>query len=631
MNKLFRNLIVILVIFVVVSALFTFFNTEDPNVERVGISQIAEQARNNQIDRTEVDQDKVYIFLKDGKEQVATKEGQTSLVDTLSSYGVTPEQLAGMNIEVKEPSSSSFILSTILPFVIPFLFIAGFIWFLMRQVQGSNNRAISFGQSNAKTLDQSLNKKRVTFNDVAGVKEAKEELKEVVEFLRYPQKFLSLGARIPKGVLLLGPPGVGKTIIARAVAGEANVPFFHISGSEFVEMFVGVGASRVRDLFKKAKRSAPCIIFVDEIDAVGRQRGAGLGGSHDEREQTLNQILVEMDGFENETNVIVIAATNRPDVLDPALMRPGRFDRQVVLDLPDIADREAILNVHAKNKPLANDVNLRALAERTPGFSGADLANLMNEGAILAARKNLKQINQIQLIEAIEKVMLGPERKSHVLSKREKEIAAWHEAGHALVATVMPHADPVHKVSIVSRGRAAGYTMKIPSEDKNLHSKSEFLADLAVSLAGHATEKMVFKELTTGASNDLKVATNLARKLVTTYGMSDMGPMTFGDHSEMIFLGREISEQKNYSEKVAARIDEEIAKFIDESYQTAWDILEKHYNQLKAIADKLMEVETLEREQYEALVHEVIPKEKLSRPSGSDMPAPQPEFGPQVA
>jgi cell division protease FtsH len=631
MNKLFRNLIIILAIFVVVSALFTLFNTEDPDVEQVGISQVAEQARNGQIERTEVEEDKVYIFLKDGVEQVATKEQQESLVDTLSSYGVNPEQLAAMNIQIKEPSSTTFILSTLLPFVLPFLFIAGFIWFLMRQVQGSNNRAISFGQSGAKTLDQSLNRKRVTFNDVAGVKEAKEELKEVVEFLRYPQKFLSLGARIPKGVLLLGPPGVGKTIIARAVAGEANVPFFHISGSEFVEMFVGVGASRVRDLFKKAKRSAPCIIFVDEIDAVGRQRGAGLGGSHDEREQTLNQILVEMDGFENETNVIVIAATNRPDVLDPALMRPGRFDRQVVLDLPDIGDREAILNVHAKNKPLANDVNLRALAERTPGFSGADLANLMNEGAILAARKNLKQINQIQLIEAIEKVMLGPERKSHVLSKREKEIAAWHEAGHALVATIMPHADPVHKVSIVSRGRAAGYTMKIPSEDKNLHSKSEFLADLAVSLAGHATEKMVFKELTTGASNDLKVATNLARKLVTTYGMSEMGPMTFGDHSEMIFLGREISEQKNYSEKVAARIDEEIAKFINDSYQTAWDVLEKHYNQLKAIADKLMEVETLEREEYEAIVKDVIPKEKLARPTASDMPIPQPEFGSQPA
>jgi cell division protease FtsH len=631
MNKLIRNLVIILIIFAIVSAAFTLFRTEDKDVKSVSISQVAEQTKNSQVERMEVEDDKVYVFLKDGAKEVANKERQESLVDTLESYGVSPEQLAATRIEIKDSSSSSFIVSTLLPFVIPFLLIAGFIWFLMRQVQGSNNRAMSFGQSNAKVMEQSDRRKRITFNDVAGVKEAKEELKEIVEFLRYPQKFFSLGARIPKGVLLLGPPGVGKTIIARAVAGEANVPFFHISGSEFVEMFVGVGASRVRDLFKKAKRNAPCIIFVDEIDAVGRQRGAGLGGSHDEREQTLNQILVEMDGFENETNVIVIAATNRPDVLDPALLRPGRFDRQVVLDLPDIADREAILKVHSKNKPLAKEVNLRSLAERTPGFSGADLANLMNEGAILAARKNLKQINQIQLFEAIEKVMLGPERKSHIMSKKEKEIAAWHEAGHALVATVLPHADPVHKVSIVSRGRAAGYTMKLPSEDKNLHSKSEFLADLAMTLAGHATEKMVFKEITTGASNDLKVATSLARKLVTVYGMSDLGPMTFGDQQEMIFLGREISEHKNYSEKVAARIDEEVAGFIGRAYQTASDILEKYQKYLKAIADKLIEVETLEREDYEALVMDVIPKEKLFRKPDRDITPPAPEFSSQPA
>jgi cell division protease FtsH len=628
MSKLVRNILVILAIFVVVSAVFAFLNNEDKNVERVTISQVAEQAKSGQIDRVEVEEDRVHVFLKDGKQEVANKEKQESFVTTLETYGVTQDQLASFRVDVKNSSSSSFFISTILPFVIPFLFIAGFIWFLMRQVQGSNNRAMSFGQSNAKVMEQSDRRKRVTFNDVAGVKEAKEELREIVEFLKYPQKFFNLGARIPKGVLLLGPPGVGKTIIARAVAGEANVPFFHISGSEFVEMFVGVGASRVRDLFKKAKRNAPCIIFVDEIDAVGRQRGAGLGGSHDEREQTLNQILVEMDGFDQETNVIVIAATNRPDVLDPALMRPGRFDRQVILDLPDISDREAILKVHAKNKPLAKNVNLRSLAERTPGFSGADLANLMNEGAILAARKNLKEIPQAELFEAIEKVMIGPERKSHVLSKREKEIAAWHEAGHALVATVLPHADPVHKVSIVSRGRAAGYTMKIPSEDKNLHSKSEFLADLAVSLAGQATEKMIFNEITTGASNDLKVATNLARKLVTAYGMSEMGPMTFGDQHEMIFLGREISEQKNYSEKVAARIDEEVAGFIDRAYKTASDILQKYNSYLKAIADKLMEIETLEREDYEAIVMDIIPKEKLMKKGGPSQTIPAtPEFG----
>ena len=631
MNKLIRNLIIVLAIFAVVSAAFTLFNTEDDSIARVSISQVAEQVKSSQVDRVEVEEDRVNVFLKDGTQELANKERQDSFVTTLESYGVTSEQLGAVKIEIKDASSSSFVFSTLLPFIIPFLFIAGFIWFLMRQVQGSNNRAISFGQSNAKVLEQSDRRKRVTFDDVAGVKEAKEELKEVVEFLKYPQKFFNLGARIPKGVLLLGPPGVGKTIMARAVAGEANVPFFHMSGSEFVEMFVGVGASRVRDLFKKAKRNAPCIIFVDEIDAVGRQRGAGLGGSHDEREQTLNQILVEMDGFENETNVIVIAATNRPDVLDPALMRPGRFDRQVILDLPDINDREAILQVHSKNKPLAKDVDFRALAERTPGFSGADLANMVNEGAILAARKDLKEVNQIQLIEAIEKVMLGPERKSHVLSKKEKEIAAWHEAGHALVATVIPEADPVHKVSIVSRGRAAGYTMKIPSEDKNLHSKSEFLADLAVSLAGQATERMIFKEITTGASNDLKVATGLARRLVTSYGMSDLGPMTFGDQSEMIFLGREISEQKNYSERIASRIDEEVAGFIDRAYKTAEGILEKHKDLLKGIAEKLIEVETLEREEYEALVMTVIPKEKLSKKAATVITPPTPEFGATLA
>jgi len=629
MNRLLRNFLVALAIFAVVATVFMVFNPDESDVSRVTISQVAEEAKAGQVDRLEVEEGRVYAFLKNGAKQVANKEPQESLVETLTSYGVTPEQLSAVKIEVKDASSSSVIVSTILPFVIPFLIIAVFIWFLMRQVQGSNNRAMSFGQSGAKTLEQSDRRKRVTFNDVAGVKEAKEELKEIVEFLKYPQKFFSLGAKIPKGVLLLGPPGVGKTIIARAVAGEANVPFFHISGSEFVEMFVGVGASRVRDLFKKAKRNSPCIIFIDEIDAVGRQRGAGLGGSHDEREQTLNQILVEMDGFDNETNVIVIAATNRPDVLDPALIRPGRFDRQVVLDLPDIADREAILKVHSKNKPFATDVNIRALAERTPGFSGADLANLMNEGAILAARKNQKEIKQINLVDAIEKVMLGPERKSHLLSKREKEIAAYHEAGHALVATVMEHADPVHKVSIVSRGRAAGYTMKVPAEDKNLHSKSEFLADLAVSLAGQATEKMIFSEITTGASNDLKVATSLARKLVTVYGMSDMGPMTFGDQQEMIFLGREITEHKNYSEKVAARIDEEVAGFIDRAYKTAADILQKYSSHLKSIADKLIEVETLDRTEYEALVSDIIPKHKLERKMVNDATVPTPEFGPQ--
>ena len=590
----------------------------DPNQTggAVSVSTIADQINNGEVERIEITGNDLAVFLKDGTKQESTKESEIALSETLSNYGVDPAKFKAVKIEVKQPSASSFIFSTILPFVLPFLLIAGFIWFLMRQVSGSNNRAMSFGQSGAKLMDENAHKK-VTFADVAGIKEAKEELKEIVEFLKFPQKFFSLGAKIPKGALLLGPPGVGKTLVARAVAGEANVPFFHISGSEFVEMFVGVGASRVRDLFKKAKKNSPCIVFIDEIDAVGRQRGAGIGGSHDEREQTLNQILVEMDGFEANTNVIVIAATNRPDVLDPALLRPGRFDRQVILDLPDINDRESILKIHAKNKPLAQNVDLRALAERTPGFSGADLANLMNEGAILAARRNLKETTQAELFDAIEKVMLGPERKSHILSKREKEIAAWHEAGHALVATVLEHADPVHKVSIVSRGRAAGYTMKLPMEDRNLHSKSEFIADLAVSLGGYATEKMVFNEITTGASNDLKVATGLARKLVTVYGMSEkLGPMTFGSAQEMIFMGREITEQKNYSEKVAALIDEEISDFIDRAYKTAAETIKKYKKQLTIIAEKLVENETIEREEFEKLMAEIIPDNKLMKKRG---------------
>ncbi|MBX4191328.1 MAG: ATP-dependent zinc metalloprotease FtsH [Candidatus Doudnabacteria bacterium] len=614
MNKFFRNLFIILGIFLLVSGAL-LFSSKDETTNRVNLSKVADEVSAGTVSRIEVSDNELTIVLKDGTKQLATKEKEVALSDALkNTYNVDPVKIKEANIEPKADGSSSFLISTILPFVIPFLLIAGFIWFLMRQVQGSNNRAMSFGQSGAKLLEQSDRRKRITFADVAGVKEAKEELKEIVEFLRFPQKFFSLGARIPKGVLLLGPPGVGKTLVARAVAGEANVPFFHISGSEFVEMFVGVGASRVRDLFKRAKRNAPCIIFIDEIDAVGRQRGAGLGGSHDEREQTLNQILVEMDGFENETNVIVIAATNRPDVLDPALLRPGRFDRQVVLDQPDINDREAIMNVHAKEKPLAKDVNIRQIAERTPGFSGADLANLMNEGAILAARRNKKEIGQVELTEAIEKVMIGPERKSHLLTKKEKEIVAWHEAGHALVAAVLPHADPVHKVSIVSRGRAGGFTMKLPSEDRNLHSKSEFLADLAVSLGGFATEKMIFNELTTGASNDLKVATKLARRLVTMFGMSEtLGPMTFGESQEMIFLGREISEHKNYSEKVAAQIDAEVSGFIERAFETANDTIRKYHKQLKLIADRLMEKETIERDEFEELLLDIIPKEKLMK------------------
>lgn len=615
MNKFFKNTGIVVLAFVIVALVVASFSPSTKTKD-VNFSTLVDQVSKDQVSKIEVDdtETNLAVTLKDGTKEMTTKEKNLSLFETLKNYGVAPEKITAVDIKPATHSSWSSLAGLILPILIPALLVMGLLYFLMRNVQGQNNKAMSFGQSQARLQDD--RKKKVTFKDVAGVKEAKEELNEVVEFLKYPQKFLQLGAKIPKGVLLLGSPGVGKTLLARAVAGEANVPFFHMSGSEFVEMFVGVGASRVRDLFKKAKRHAPCIVFIDEIDAVGRQRGAGLGGSHDEREQTLNQILVEMDGFETDTNVIVIAATNRPDVLDPALLRPGRFDRQVVIDPPDINDREQILKVHAANKPLAKDVELRKIAERTAGFSGADLANLLNEAAILAARVNMKEINQLHIKEAVEKVMLGPERKSHMLSVKEKEVTAYHEGGHALIASVLPNSDPVHKVSVVSRGRAAGYTMKVPSEDKHLHTKNEFLDDIVVALGGLAAEKMVFNEQTTGASNDLKVATNLARRMVTMYGMSDeMGPMTFGDSNEMVFLGRDIAEQKNYSEEVAAKIDKEVSRIMKEGYERAVQTLSQHRDILNAIAKKLVEQETLEEEEYTNMVRSIIPAHKLKQHS----------------
>jgi cell division protease FtsH len=536
--------------------------------------------------------------------QVASKESTQSLSELLSNFGVTPDKMTAVNISIKNESGTSFWISTILPFLVPFLLIGVFIYFMMRQVQGANNKAMMFGQSQAKEFDNQK-KDKVSFKDVAGVKEAKEELKEVVDFLKHPKKFIDIGARIPRGVLLLGSPGTGKTLLARAVAGEANVPFLSISGSEFVEMFVGVGASRVRDLFKRAKKMSPCIIFIDEIDAVGRKRGAGMGGSHDEREQTLNQILVEMDGFDQSTNVIVIAATNRPDVLDAALLRPGRFDRQVVLDEPDLADREAILKVHAVKKPLAKDVSLRKVAERTPGFSGADLMNLLNEAAIKAARQNKKIIEMPDIFESIEKVMLGPERKSRILNDKEKEVTAYHEAGHAVVAHYLPNTDPVHKISIIARGRAGGYTLKLPTEDRHLRRRSEFIEEIAVLVAGNVTEKTFFDEVTTGASSDLRRATEIARRLITDYGMSDtLGLRTFGEKEEMIFLGREIHEQRDYSEKTAELIDNEISQFISQAVKQAEKIVKDHADEMKLVAKTLVEKETLEREEFEKLVGE---------------------------
>jgi len=509
---------------------------------------------------------------------------------------------------VTPPDTSWFI--SLLGILLPVVVIVGFIVFMMRQAQGTNNQALSFGKSRARMFLG--NKTVVTFADVAGVDEAKTELQEVVEFLKYPEKFNSLGARIPRGVLLVGPPGTGKTLMARAVAGEAGVPFFSISGSEFVEMFVGVGASRVRDLFDQAKRNSPCIVFVDEIDAVGRQRGAGLGGSHDEREQTLNQILVEMDGFDTNTNVIVVAATNRPDVLDPALLRPGRFDRQVILDRPDMKGRTAILRVHTKGKPLDKTIDVEGIARQSPGFSGADLANLVNEAAILAARRNKKTIMMPEFQEALERIVAGPERKSRVISDAEKTIIAFHEGGHAVVQRILPKCDPVNKVTVISRGMALGYTMALPTEDRYLQSKSEFEDKIAGLLGGNAAERLVFGDTTTGASNDIEKATDLARRMVTEFGMSDkLGPLSFGKRDELVFLGREIGEQRNYSDDVAKTIDDEVRAIIDRAYDRAMDVLVTHRDRLQALAEKLVAEETVDAEEFEKLFADLPPKEDL--------------------
>lgn len=604
-KNLMKNFFIFLIVFAVVMGIFSLFTTSFDQPEVVGISRIVEQIDSGDIEKIEVAGDKLIVTTKDGTVVESFKEMTDSLASLVNDYGVDPEKLKDVNVEIAENGGASFWLGAILPFLFPLLLIGLFFWFMMRQVQGAGKNAMSFGQSKAREEKAQDKKDRVTFKDVAGIKEAKEELKEVIEFLKTPSKFLALGARIPKGVLLIGTPGTGKTLLAKAVAGEASVPFFHISGSEFVEMFVGVGASRVRDLFKKAKKVAPCIVFIDEIDAVGRQRGAGLGGSHDEREQTLNQILVEMDGFDTDTNVIVMAATNRPDILDPALLRPGRFDRRVMLDDPDIEDREAILKVHAVKKPLASDVKLREIAERTPGFSGADLANLLNEAALLAARRNKKSVTRAECLESIEKVMLGPERKSRVLSEHDKNVTAYHEAGHALVAHETPEGDPVRKVSIISRGQAGGYTLKMPSEERRMHTKKEFLDELAILLAGNAAEREVFNDTTTGASNDLKQATKLARRLVTQFGMSDvLGPRTFGEQEELIFLGKEIHERRDYSEKVAQTIDEEVSKFIDNAYEVAQKIIKQKRPVLEAIVERLLKKETLEREEFESIFKE---------------------------
>lgn len=607
---MFKNIIIIILIFVFVAAFLSLSkNSNAPKTESVGLGEMVTKIKSGEVKSIEVSGDELLIELNNGEKIKTTKEPNESLSTLLKNYEVSADKLSKVSVAIKEESSLGYWLNTVLPFVLPFILIFGFIFLLSRQAQNMSNRALSFGQTD--TLDSNKKsaekKERIVFKDVAGNKEAKEELQEVVEFLRNPKKFSELGAKIPKGVLLVGPPGTGKTLMAKAVSGEAGVPFFHVSGSEFVEMFVGVGASRVRSLFQKAKKNAPCIVFIDELDAIGRQRGGGLGGAHDEREQTLNQILVEMDGFETNSGVIVLSATNRPDILDVALLRPGRFDRRVVLSLPDIAERLEILKIHALNKPLNKEVDLKKVADRTPGFSGADLANLMNEAAILTARKNHKKISLADIFESIEKVMLGPKRKSRSLIEQEKLVTAYHEAGHALVAHKSPKSDPVQKVSIISRGQAGGYTLKMPELDRHMHTKSEFLAELAVLLAGHAVEKEIFGEVTTGAQSDLRQATKLARSMIVEYGMSEKtAPRTFGEREELIYLGREFGEQKDYSEKTSELIDSEINQILTGAYGNACDIINGNKEVLKQIVDKLMEKETLEKEEFEEIVGKKI-------------------------
>jgi len=588
------NLLSTILVFLILMSVYSLVTQTSEESKEIALSQVANDVKAGLVTEIVVAGDTLKIKYADGTEKESMKSPEGGLPETLAAYGVAPQEMSAIAISITGETGWRFWLVTLLPIAIPILFLAVLFWFLARQVKGAGMQAFTFGQSKARMIDPSDQNQRVTFADVAGAKEAKEELLEIVDFLKNPKKFLDIGARIPKGILLMGAPGTGKTLLARAVAGEAGVPFFSISGSEFVEMFVGVGASRVRDLFQLAKRSAPAIIFVDEIDAVGRVRGTGTGGGNDEREQTLNQILVEMDGFEPTEKVIVMAATNRPDVLDPALLRPGRFDRRVTIDLPDRKDRVEILKTHARKKPLGADINLDVIAERTPGFSGAELYSLMNEAAILAARENRKEITQYDLIRSIEKVMLGPERKSHLLSVREKRVTAYHEMGHALVGSVLPYADPVHKVSIISRGRAAGYTLKLPFEDKKMQSKKQFLDDIAGTLGGYVAEEMVFDDITTGPHNDLSVATALARDMVSRYGMSDkLGPVAFANDR---------TGEVAYSQDVASKIDGEVSRIIDEAKEKAREVLVKHRKALDMMSEKLVETETLEREEFEKLL-----------------------------
>jgi cell division protease FtsH len=607
MKQLLKNFGIIIVVLLSIAAAFSFAGIGGKKVEQVGINTLVDRVQEGAVTEVQVQGNTVYATLRDTNAPVleVRKEYNQSFSELMEQYGVEATSFRDIEITIEGESGARFWVAALAPYIVPLLVLVAIIYFMSRQVQGANNKAMGFGQSRAKEAKQDSKHKK-TFQDVAGAKEAKEELTEIVDFLKDPKKFAAMGATIPRGMLLMGPPGTGKTLMAKAIAGEAGVPFFHMSGSEFVEMFVGVGASRVRDLFNKAKKAAPAIVFIDEMDAVGRKRGAGLGGSHDEREQTLNQILVEMDGFEPNLGVIVVGATNRPDVLDKALLRPGRFDRRVIVDMPDIADREEILNVHAKGKPFAKDVDLKKLAERTPGFSGADLNNLLNEAAIRAVRHSKKEIDQEDILDSIEKVLMGPQRRSRIMTEHEREMTAYHEAGHAIVGHFLEHCDPVRKVTIIGRGRAGGYTLSMPDKDVRYQTRAQFYDTLAMILGGYVIEQLQYGEdaLSTGPSSDLKKATQLATNMVTQYGMSDvLGPRQYGERDEMIFLAQEIHNKKNYSEKTAEVIDQEINRILEEAKTRAKDVIIKHKAQMDELVRHLLEKETVEQEEFNAIMN----------------------------
>ena len=605
-----------IVLFAFIATLIYIFINPNPQApENVSLDTFISDVDSGIVEEIKVEDNKIYYTATGGAEFYTVKEPSETLTELMA--GIPAEKTENIKVEIVDTTGSNFWMEIIIS-IVPFILIVGFLMFMMRQAASANNQAMSFGKSQARISDPEK-KKKTTFKDVAGAKEAKEELIEIVDFLKNPSKYTQMGAKIPRGVILVGAPGTGKTLLARAVAGEAGVPFFNISGSEFVEMFVGVGASRVRDLFKKAKRNAPCIIFIDEIDAVGRHRGAGMGGGHDEREQTLNQILTEMDGFEQDTNIIVMAATNRPDVLDPALLRPGRFDRRVVIDIPDMEDREAILQIHTARKPLAKGIDLNKISRQTPGFSGADLENLTNEAAILAARHDQKEVTQADLEKSIEKVLMGPERKSHVLNKKEKEMIAYHETGHAIVGHTLTECDPVHKISIISRGMALGVTWFMPEEDKHLYSKTKFEHELASLLGGYATEKTVFGEVSTGPSNDLERATKMARNMVTKYGMSDLGPVIFGEGKDEIFLGKDFGHVRNYSEEIASKIDQAVEKIVRQALDTAMEIVKKYRKEMDKVVNELLKKESLTREEFIELFEGKKAAKKPSTSSSSSL------------